>query len=112
MDSYNITFNKGSTYSVSLGLTDADGAAINLTNYDVSGFLKYRYSDSGRLLNLNATKTIPHASGYITLIVPATGTAILPVGTSFYDVKIFHTSDGTVDTILGGKVYINPEITY
>jgi len=112
MDSYNLIINKGSTYSTSISLTDADGVPIDLVYYNVSGFLKYRYSNETKLLDLNVRKETPYSSGVVTLAVSSTGTRSLPITTAFYDIKLYDTGDGTVDTILQGKAFIYPEITY
>ena len=112
MDDYDLEIFKGSTYSLSVGLTDGDGVPIDLTNYDISGFLKFKYSDSTKLVSLSPLKTLPLASGIISLNIPDSGTSALPVTLGVYDVEIYHTGALTVDKILKGKAFIYPEVTF
>jgi hypothetical protein len=112
MDSYDLEIYQGSTYSLNLILKDGDDVVFDLTDYNISGFLKFRYADANTLVSLNPIKNAPYASGSITLNIPATGTRALPVSYCFYDVEIHHTGIGTVEQVLRGKASIFPEITY
>ena len=112
MDAYDFDIYKGSTFSLGITLRDGDGYAIDLTDYNVSGYLKYRYSDSVKLVDLGLAKIAPYTSGIVTLTIPNTGTAVLPVTLARYDIEIYHTGSGTTDKILQGKVAIYPEVTY
>ena len=112
MDDYNLEITKGTTYSTTLSLTDGNGDPIDLNDYNLSGFLKFKYSDDNLLLNLNPLKVDPAEEGNIILNVPDTGTATLPVGIGVYDIELYHTGNHTTDKILKGKVYIYPEVTY
>jgi hypothetical protein len=112
MDSYDLEVYQGATYSLSITLRDGNSNPIDLTDYNVSGFLKFRHSDSVRLASLNATKVAPYASGLVSLNIPSTGTERLPVGYGFYDVELYHTTSGTVSKVLIGKASIFPEVTY
>lgn len=112
MDSYDFEINQGSTFSLNLNLNDALGNPIDLTNYTVSGYLKFLYSDSQKLTDLNATRIAPYASGQINISIADTGTAVLPITIARYDVEIRHTTSGTTDKVLKGAVTINPEVTY
>lgn len=112
MDSYDFDIFQGSSFSLGVTLRDGDQAPINLSGYSVSGLLKFKYSDASYLTNLNATKQAPYASGYITLSIPSTGTAALPVTVGFYDVELYHNTSGTTDKVLRGKASIYPEVTY
>ena len=111
MDTYDLEIYQGQTFSLSLTLRDNDGIPINLSGYAISGFLKSRYSDSGKLTNLNITVTNA-TSGIVTLGIPASGTSILPINYSFYDIKILDSGDGTVTKVLAGKASIYPEVTF
>lgn len=111
MAAYDLTVNRGTSFSLSLTLNDTNGLPIDLTNYFVSGFIKYRYSDSGILSDLNATKVPPYSGGNIALSIAPSGTALLPVGLSVYDVNIFHTGSGISSKVLYGDVEINPNVS-
>jgi hypothetical protein len=112
MDTYDLEIYKGSTFSLSITLRDGVGIPLDLTNYNVSGHLKFKYSDSTKLASLNPTKSTPYTSGAIDLTIPSSGTEILPVGYGFYDIEIYHITSGTVDKVLIGKAKIYPEATW
>lgn len=109
---YDFSINKGETFTLNLTLKDSNGVPIDLTDYSVSGFLKYKYSDTGRLLNLQPAKQLPYESGIINISCSATGTAVLPVTIAVYDIEISLGVTGNTTKILNGKVNINPEVTY
>ena len=111
MTSYDLEIYKGTTYTLSLTLKDDAGAIIDLSYYLVSGFLKQRYSDTGKLINLSPTVTVP-TSGIISLNISDIGTASLSPGYAFYDIQIKNTGTLVVSTALAGKASIYPEITY
>jgi hypothetical protein len=111
MDAYDIEIIQGSTFSLSLGLTDSESNPIDLTDYNVNAYIRYRFSDSSKLSDLNPTKTLPYTSGLIALTIPATGTAVLPVTIARYDVEIMNTGTLVVDKVLMGEVTISPEVT-
>jgi len=112
MDVYNLEIYKGSSFSSGVTLKDASGNVIDLTNYTVSGYLKYRFTDSGYLANLNPTKVAPYSGGYVTLSIAATGTAVFPVTIAQFDIEVYHTVSGTVDKVAKGTATIYPDVTY
>jgi hypothetical protein len=109
--SYDFEIKKGATFFTSITLTDNNDSPIDLTDYTVSGLLKYRFSDSTSLVSLNPAKALPYASGIINISIPANETATLPVTLARYDIELHH-SEGYVDKVLDGVVTINPEVTY
>ncbi len=111
MGAYDLNIDRGTTFSLSMTLNDSNSAPIDLTNYQVSGFLKYQYSDSNILANLNATKIDPFTSGLISLSISATGTFALPITIGKYDINIYDTS-GNVTKVLYGNAYVNPQVTF
>lgn len=112
MDTYDLEIVKGSTYSLNVTLKDGSNTPIDLTDYSISGYLKYKYSDATKLLAFNIEKLAPFSGGNITISIPATGTAVLPVSYGFYDIELVHSSLGTTSKILNGKASIYPEVTY
>ncbi len=108
---YDLDIYKGTSFSLSLTLKDSEGTPIDLTNYNVSGFLKYRPSDTGKLCNLNPTKTNA-PSGIVSLSISYATTADLPCGYGFYDIQIHNTGTDIVTRVLDGKANIYPEYSY
>lgn len=112
MDSYDLEIFKGETFTLSIILKDSNEVPIDLTDYNVSGYLKYKYSDSNKLIDLNIQKVAPYTSGAVSLTLSSTGTEQLPVTLGFYDIEIFHTGLGETLKLLRGKASIFPEATY
>lgn len=111
METYDLQIYQGETFSYSFTATDRSGTTMNLSGQTVSGYLKTKYSDSGKLANLNATVT-DAAAGTINLSLAATGTAALPVNYAFYDVEVHNTTGNTTVRTLAGKALIYPEATW
>ena len=116
MADYNLQVTQGSDFSIRLTLNDANGSAVDLTAYRVSGSVRDRYSSSSVLLDLSPTIVsggTPDAiaSGLIDITLSATQTANLPVTEAVYDVERI-AADGVVNKIIQGKVRVYPEATY
>jgi hypothetical protein len=111
MDTYDLAIYQGQTFSLSLTLRDTNGTPINLAGYAISGFLKTKYGDSGKLTDLNVAVT-DAVSGVVTLGIPSSSTARLPVNYAFYDIEMLNSGDGTVTKVLAGKASIYPEATF
>ena len=115
MDSYNLIINKGITFSQNISVTGNGGNPFDLSGYALSGFLKFRYSDTGKLTSLNPSGVLPLSGGVINISIPATGTVKLPISYGFYDIQLFGTGIGIPTTViqaLYGKANIFPEVTY
>ena len=51
--SYDFTVTQGSELDVQLKVTDENGVALNLSGFDVRGSVKYKYGDTGSLIDLD-----------------------------------------------------------
>lgn len=111
MDTYDLQIPQGQTFSLSLTLKDNNGVPINLSGFAISGYLKSKYSDTGKLADLNVAIT-DAANGGVSLGISATETAALPVNYAFYDIEMLNSGDNSVTKVLAGKASISPEITY
>jgi hypothetical protein len=111
MNTYDLDIYKGQTFTLSLTVKDDNNAPIDLTGRTISGYLKTRYSDTGKLTDLNAT-IVNASSGILSLGISAPNTAVLPVNYAFYDVEMYTSGDGSVTKILAGKASIYPEVTF
>jgi hypothetical protein len=105
-----LNINQGSTYIARLTGMNSAGGYYDLTGYTASGYIKYRYSDSDYFLNLNPVVHPSYISGLIDITIPATETASLPVTQLLFDINVY--SGVSVSRVLGGKVVVNPEVTY
>ena len=111
MDTYDLEIYQGQTFALSLTVRDDAGAPMNLNGARVSGYLKARYSDSGKLADLNAV-ILDAVSGVVGLGITYSGTERLPVGYGFYDVEMLAPDGTTKVKILAGKASIFPEATF
>jgi hypothetical protein len=110
MDSYDLQIYQGTTFSLSLTLKDDNGYPINLSGSQVSGYVKFRYSDSQPMLNLNPAISSP-ASGIISLNIAANATTGLIITIAPYDIQIINTGNGVVTKALKGNAFIYPDVS-
>ena len=129
--SYDLNVTQGSTFNVRLTTKDSNGSALNLSGYDVSGYIRNKYSDTTYLLDMAPTIVSGHAaahdpndplktdaihSGLIDVNLAATGTAALPITQAIYDIEVYlnpnNMNTTSVFKILNGKANIHPEATY
>jgi hypothetical protein len=117
---YNFSATQGSQLSVRLNVKDASGDAINLSGYGARGVVKYRYSSTSSLVDLDptivsGTNGTLYASGYVDVYLSGSQTADLPVGDFVYDIEKFPTgasnTEGAVDKILAGSFLVYPQVT-
>tara|TARA_R100001163_G_scaffold40264_1_gene30565 strand:- start:559 stop:927 length:369 start_codon:yes stop_codon:yes gene_type:complete len=117
---YNFSATQGSQLSVRLNVKDASGDAINLSGYGARGVVKYRYSSTSSLVDLeptivSGTSGTLYASGYVDVYLSGSQTAALPVGDFVYDIEKYPTgasnAEGAVDKILAGSFLVYPQVT-
>lgn len=112
---YNLDIIQGSTFSAQLFAKDANGTAINLTNYSVRGVIKYNYGTGVSLVSLspavNTTSPYTAASGVIDVSITAANTATLPVTVGVYDIEMYNSAETEVTKLLDGRVKVYPEVT-
>lgn len=118
--SYDFTVYQGSELDVQLSVTDEAGNALNLSGFDVRGSVKYRYSDTTALLDLDpvvatGTNGNGYVSGLVDVFISGAQTKGLPVTEAIYDIERFHSGLGpaspSVIKLLNGKFNIYPEVT-
>jgi hypothetical protein len=111
MGSYNISLNKGENFDLTATLQDSTGGIMNLSGYNVRGYVRYSYGSSGILLDLAPT-ILNSPSGIVAINLTPTQTAALPVTVALYDVERYTSGNFIVNRILNGSFTINPEVTY
>jgi hypothetical protein len=108
MCQYDLQIVQNTSYSLFISLTDSSNVPIDLTFLNLESYIKYQYGCTGYLVSLNPQVIVP-TSGTISLSLPTSGTTGLPIGISFYDVKLV---SGDVSILaLAGKVFVNPSVS-
>ncbi len=108
MTTYNFNFYQGETFNAQLTARDSSNNTLNLSGYNARGYVRYNHSASGILYDLQPVIT-GAATGLLSVIAPATGTAVLPVGKFYYDIEVYDST--SVTKLLNGYVIVNPEYT-
>jgi hypothetical protein len=109
---YNFTGYQGDYIQLTLNVIDSTGAAINLSGYEVRGQVRSSYGSTGIMLDLQPTIT-NDISGIISISIPSTGSAIIPVNDYVYDIERYPSGNisGNSIKLLRGKFSISPEVT-
>lgn len=112
-DTYNINLVKGSSATYQLNATDSNGSLINLSGFNSRAYVKYKYSDTGILLNLNPVITSA-VSGIVTITISGAASSNLPIGQFPFDCEIWMTGSNTdyVCKFIRGFLNVDPEVTY
>ena len=107
---YNMQILQGDSFSLRVNASDSNGNYINLSGFGARGSIKYNYSNTGILLNLNPTIDNSYVSGIVNIYLSGSQTELLPVGVFPYDMEITGDS-GYVNKFIHGYVAVGPEIT-
>lgn len=104
----NLFIDQGTTFSVSVDLTDTAGAAFDLTNYTATGQIRKTYSSTSVTASFSATVDVPNAA--VVLELTDTQTAAIPSGRYVYDCVI-ESSTGVKTRIVEGQASVTPGVT-
>ena len=121
---YDLNITQGSSFNIRLTAKDTAGNYINLSGYNVSGYVRNRYSDTSYLLDMKPSIVSGQSvattaenlsndaifSGLVDVSLHPTGTAVLPITQAMYDIEVYKGS--TVIKLLNGKANVHPESTY
>ena len=102
----NITIDQGTTYSLTITLTNDDGTAKDLSSYTVSAQMRKSYYTSTYTAFTTAKVDL---TGELTISLTATQTSDIKAGRYVYDIEIA-SSEETL-RILEGIVTVTPEVT-
>jgi hypothetical protein len=106
---YNLAIDQGTTYSVTVTVSDNTGTARNLTGYTGRAQLRKSY-----YTNSNTAFTVAISNpgeGEVTLSLTATQTSALKAGRYVYDLELVANATSTVERIVEGIVTVYPEAT-
>lgn len=105
----NLAIDQGTTYSVTIGVTDTTGSARNLTGYTGRAQLRRSFYTN---TNTAFTVTIDNPSeGEIDLSLSSTQTSALKAGRYVYDLELVNSNTNAVERVVEGIVTIYPEAT-
>jgi hypothetical protein len=104
----NLTIDQGSTYSISIELSDALGNSLDLTEYDIRAQLRKSYG-SNTFTEFTASSGINPENGVITLSLTSEQTGALRPGRYVYDIEI--ENEDEVTRVLEGIITVTPEVT-
>jgi hypothetical protein len=103
----NLYIDQGTTYSLTITVSDQNGDVKDLTDYTVSAQMRKSYYSS-TATSFTATASSP-TDGEVTISLSATQTSALKAGRYVYDIEIASVEETL--RILEGIVVINPEVT-
>lgn len=105
---YNLYVDQGSTFTVSINLTESDNSAKDLTGHSArSQMRRSYYSVSNTQFSANVTDA---ANGVITLALTDAQTSALKPGRYVYDIELASPAN-VITRIIEGIVVVSPEAT-
>ena len=104
----NITIDQGTTFSLTINLTNDDGSAKNLANYSIASQMRKSYEATTKT---DFTTAKVDASGEVTISLTAAQTTAVKAGRYVYDVEITGTSPVETLRVLEGLVTVTPQVT-
>ena len=102
----NITIDQGTTFSLTITLTNDDGTAKDLSSYTVSAQMRKSYYTSTYTAFTTAKVDL---TGELTISLTAAQTSNIKAGRYVYDIEI--ESSAETLRILEGIVTVTPEVT-
>ena len=102
----NITIDQGTTFSLTITLTNDDGTAKDLSSYTVSAQMRKSYYTSTYTAFTTAKVDL---TGELTISLTAAQTSDIKAGRYVYDIEIASSSETL--RILEGIVTVTPEVT-
>lgn len=106
----NLVIDQGTTYSLSVTVADANGNALDLTDYSVRAQMRRSYGSTSSI-SFTATKADDPTTGEITISLTATQTSSLKPGRYVYDLEIEDTTTNSVTRVIEGIITVTPEVT-
>lgn len=102
----NIVIDQGTTYSLTIGLSNDDGSEKDLSDYTVSSQMRKSYYTN---TYTSFTTDKVNLTGEVTISLTSAQTSALKAGRYVYDVEISSSSETL--RVLEGIVTVTPEVT-
>lgn len=109
-DVYDIDLIRGSSLAIRFAAKDTSNNILNLTGYAASGFVKYKYSDTGYVIFLTSSITSP-ASGFVDVTITEPQSSSLKTAKYVYDIEAYNSSLPKTIKIARGYLNVFPEVT-
>jgi hypothetical protein len=105
----NLSIDQGTTYSVTITVTDDTGSARDLTGYTGRAMMKRSYYTNSNVQF--AVDILNPDEGEIVLSLTDTQTSSLRAGRYVYDLELVANATSSVERIVEGIVTVYPEVT-
>lgn len=106
----NLSINSGTSFTQSFTLTNDNGSALNLTQYDVQSQLR-KHPQSSSYINFIATAVSPKTEGIIKIELDPDTTVNLKPGRYLYDIIITNNDTGDKSRVIEGSAIVSKSIT-
>lgn len=103
----NLYIDQGTTFSLSIIVSDQNGDPKDLTDYTAAAQMRRSYY-TNTAIDFTADVTLPD-DGEVTISLTAEETTAIKAGRYVYDIEI--SSDSETIRVLEGIIVINPEVT-
>ena len=104
----NLVIDQGTTYEVTLNLTDDNGDALDLAGYTARSQIRKWYTSE---FGDDFVTSIDASLGTVTLQMDAISTGELSAGRYVYDVELTDSKTGSISRIVEGIVTVTPQVT-
>jgi len=104
----NISIDQGTTFSLTINLTNDDNSAKDLANYTIASQMRKSYEAATKT---DFTTAKIDATGEVTISLTAAETTLVKAGRYVYDVEIAGTDPVETLRVLEGLVTVTPQVT-
>lgn len=106
----NLNINTGTSFTQTFNLSNDNGSALNLTDYDVKSQLR-KHPQSNSYVNFIATAVSPPSEGVIRIELEPSSTTNLKPGRYMYDIIITNNGTGDITKVIEGSAIVSKSIT-
>lgn len=107
----NLVIEQGADFSRTFSLKRADGAPLDLSNYNFDAKMR-KWSGSAGYISFATTYNANPSQGKLTISLNNSQTGIITSGRYNYDILIINTNQNNVKTkVITGQITVNPTIS-